>query len=464
MQYPLVILALLFSLGILLENLIKLAFHWLYFLACIFLAAYFLRPFEKFHAISFCFLTVLCGAILLQNASFLAFNHISRLTYYKSDNLVSLQGRVESPPEINNNRTVFVLRAQEVSFKAKKIFCCGKVLIRSSTSSGLNYGENVILRGHLSRLFSFGKNRDSYNKFLNRQGIYCQLFVLPKSKIEKLRQNTAFSLRKFSLELKTRLERIIFRHCSQLSAAIVDAMVLGEKKYIPDRVYNAMIKTGTVHILVVSGFNVGIVGFLLFLLLKLGKVPRKIRILLTCVLLIIYCFITGASNPVMRATIMGIIFLLSYLVRRDADIYSSCAIAAIAILAINPSQLFDIGFQLSFLSVICIVYISPKLKSILRLESIRIKPFRFLLEGFIVSLSAWLGTAGLIWYYFRIFSPVAVIANILVVPLATLITLCGLSIICASVISPLLAQLFVPATEVFVSLLLRVNLYFANLF
>ncbi|MDD4899446.1 MAG: ComEC family competence protein, partial [Candidatus Omnitrophica bacterium] len=370
MQYPLVILALFFSLGVLLGNLIKLTFPWLYFFTCSFLAAYFLPPIKKIQVVLFCSLIMLCGAVMMRNASSLAANHISRFTYYKSENVVTLQGRIESPPEIKNSRTIFVLRAQEVGFKKEKIYCCGKILIRASAPLEVNYGDNVILRGRLCRLFSFGKNWDSYNKFLNRQGIYCQLFILPKSKIEKLRQNTVFSLKKISLELKTGLEKIIFRHCSQLSAAIVDAMVLGEKNYVPDRVYNTMIKTGTVHILVVSGFNVGIVGFLLFLLLKLGKVPRKPRILLTCVLLILYCFITGASNPVVRATIMGIIFLLSYLAERDADIYSSCAIAAIVILAINPSQLFDIGFQLSFLSVISIVYISPKLKSLFRLESV----------------------------------------------------------------------------------------------
>ena len=76
----------------------------------------------------------------------------------------------------------------------------------------------------------------------------------------------------------------------------------------------------------------------------------------------LYCLMTGATNPVLRATLMAVVFLLAYFLKRDADIYNSLSLAAIFILSFNPLQLFDIGFQLSFASVLAIVLIYFNLK------------------------------------------------------------------------------------------------------
>ncbi len=166
---------------------------------------------------------------------------------------------------------------------------------------------------------------------------------------------------------------------------------------------------------------------------------------------------TGASTPVLRATVMAIVLMSAYLVKREADIYNSCAVALIFILVINPRQLFDIGFQLSFVSVISIVYLYPKLKSFLSPSVLKIKYIRFLVEGCLVSLSAWLGTMSLIAYYFRIVSPVTVLANMIIVPLASLITLCGFSLIVMEFICPILAPFFAYSSEFAVALLLNIN-------
>jgi competence protein ComEC len=214
---------------------------------------------------------------------------------------------------------------------------------------------------------------------------------------------------------------------------------------------------------VVSGFNVGIVALIIALFLKLIRLPRRLRIYIGIICLLLYCLVTGASTPVMRATIMAIVFMLAYLVKREPDIYNSLAIAAALILTANPNQLFDVGFQLSFASVISIVYLYPKLKSLLRIESLKIKPLRSLLEACLVSFSAWLGTLGFIAYYFKIFSPVTVLANLLIVPQATLITLCGFSLIFAGLIFPAFAPAFASTSELAVIILLKINLLLLKL-
>jgi competence protein ComEC len=242
----------------------------------------------------------------------------------------------------------------------------------------------------------------------------------------------------------------------------MDAMVLGEKRNIPWFVNNAMMKTGTVHILVVSGFNVGIVSFIIILFLKLIRVPRRIRFVIAIPCLVIYCLMTGASTPVVRATVMAIVFMLGFLLKREPDIYNSLSVACLFILIFNPRQLFDIGFQLSFTSVFAIVSIYPRLKSYLGIESLKIKYLRLLIDGCLVSFSAWLGTMGFIAYYFKIFSPITVLANLLIVPLATLITLCGFSLVFMSLIFPALASSFASASELLVALLIKINAFLAR--
>jgi len=188
-----------------------------------------------------------------------------------------------------------------------------------------------------------------------------------------------------------------------------------------------------------------------------------VRIFLIIPFLIAYCLLTGASTPVLRATLMATVFLSAYLVKRDPDIYNSLSLAAITILLINPKELFNIGFQLSFISVVSIVYLYPKIRRLLRLERIRFRLVRFFGECLAVSLSAWLGTSGLVWHYFRIISPVAPLANIFTVPLASLITLSGFSLVIASLIFPATAAFFASGLEFFIAILLRLNTFLVGL-
>jgi len=206
-------------------------------------------------------------------------------------------------------------------------------------------------------------------------------------------------------------------------------MLLGEKKYIPPYITDAMVKSGTVHILVVSGFNVGIVTYVMLLLLKLTRLPKIYRFFSTACSLVSYCLITGASTPVVRATVMALVFVAAYWFRREPDLYHSCALAAMFILVINPRQLFDIGFQLSFSSVISIIYFTERIKRMLHLDSLSQPALKFITNSLLVSFSAWLGTMLLVAHYFKIFSPITVLANLFIASLATLITLLGFALV-----------------------------------
>jgi len=299
--------------------------------------------------------------------------------------------------------------------------------------------------------------------YLKEQGIYCIMRVDSGNMALAREADRGFSFTRFILSLKSKMLEIINKYMPPIPASVLEAMVLGEKKNIPRIIYDSMVKTGTVHILVVSGFNVGIVIFIVTLFLKLLRLPRRARFIVAIPCSIIYCLLTGASTPVVRATVMGIFFLAAYFIKREPDIYNSLSLAALFILSISPNQLFNIGFQLSFASVISIVYLYPKLKKAFRLDALKNRFLNFLAEGSAVSLSAWVGTSGFIAYYFRIISPVTILANLFIVPLATFITLCGICLIFAGLISPPLAPYFASTSELAVTLLVRLNLFLSSL-
>jgi competence protein ComEC len=240
-------------------------------------------------------------------------------------------------------------------------------------------------------------------------------------------------------------------------------MVLGEKKNIPRHIMQAMVRTGTVHILVVSGFNVGVVAFAAMLVLKIFRLPRSPRFIIVILLLVVYCLATGASTPVVRATVMAAIMLTACLCHRQPDVWNALCLAAMSILLASPSQLFDIGFQLSFSSVIAILWLYPKIRTQLAVAQWRHRGLRFCVDNYLVSLSAWLGTCGCIAYSFKIFSPVTVVANIFIVPLASLITLCGVSLLAAAGVFPYICPAIGRTCELLIFALISINNFFLSL-
>jgi competence protein ComEC len=243
----------------------------------------------------------------------------------------------------------------------------------------------------------------------------------------------------------------------------MEAMLLGDKGGIPRSVYKDMIKSGTVHILVVSGFNVGIVAGILALILKVMRVNRMARLAVIAPALVLYCVMTGASPPVVRATVMGLFFLFSWYVRRDPGIFQALGLSAFAILAFNPQQIYDASFQLSFVAVLAICSLSPRIEKLVRADKLTARAARWAAGLAIVSLSAWAGTAVFIGYYFRIIAPVTVLANIFIPAIASGITLCGAGLVAVEFLCPCFASSFASVCEALIVFLLWINGLFIRL-
>ncbi|MDD5079437.1 MAG: ComEC/Rec2 family competence protein [Candidatus Omnitrophica bacterium] len=414
-------------------------------------------------------LLVFCsGSASYANSRVLPASHIRWLGYKARDNICQVKGYIVDQPVFRDGKTSFMLASREFCLDRSKRNCCGKLIVNINGEKFLNCGDILLLSGRLVRPF-FGagsgpsRRKRGYADYLYDQGVYLLMKVDNPIRAIVLGQNKASLLKRFSFRLKQGIERVIYKRLSPAAAGIIDAMVLGEKKGVPPLIYRSMMKSGTVHILVVSGFNVGIVIVLIFSGLKIFRISRNIRFYLALPLMLVYCLMTGASNPVVRATIMALVLGFAYYLRREADIYNACAAAALLILVIEPRELFDIGFQLSFVSVIALVYLYPVLKRMLNMEKLKARVAACFIDSFLVSFSAWICTAGFIAYYFGMVSPVTVLANLVIVPLAGLITLLGFSLVVTNWLSAWLCASLVPVAELAVNLLIQVNFLLISL-
>ena len=451
-------LVIFYALGIAGASLIRLEF-WIIALTAVitFVLATLAVKRPPFGLILILLLALLTGCLNQKNSFKLSRCHIRNLVNIDRNAIYRVSGFIYIDPESKRSHPWYILRAQELQANQLRYKCCGELLVRISFPQELNYGDNLTLTGKLKKLpLSMGLKQKGRNYFAS-QGVYVGMLIQDPRQIRFERKSKGLKLLRASFRLRSYLERIIQKPLLPLPASILSAMILGQKRHLPWLVKNYMQQSGTVHILVVSGFNVSIVAFLANLLLKILRFKRKIRVILMAFCLVIYCLVTGASNPVVRATVMGLVFLAAYFLKREPDLYNSLFCAALFILIFRPGQLFDLGFQLSFASVLAIAYLYPKFKRLIRLEQCKNKILKFIAEGCLVSFSAWLGTLGIIAWNFRIFTPVTVLANMLIVPLATLITLCGFAMLLAGLISPGLAYLFSLPISMFITLLLNIN-------
>lgn len=458
MKYPLSGLCIAFCLGIISGAYLKIPVLIICLFAFLSLISgvIFVKQNAKFNFFIICAVFFLSGA-LLKNSQILPRCHIAEFIPSKGES-VFLIGVIESDPIYQDAKASFILKAEKLEINGTWLKTCGKVLVKVFEKNYYFYGDRLFLKGKLYRPFSFSQSGFDYKSYLKHQGIYCILSVKKGNIVKQLDRNAGNPLKSFSYRIKHRLKEVIIKNLSGFSAGILNALILGDRQDLSPYFLDILMKLGTVHIIAISGFNVGIVAFIIILILKIIKIPRKPRYFLTILLLIVYCILTGSSAPVVRATVMATIFLCAYFFEREVAIYNSLSLATLIILGINPWQLFEISFQLSFLSVVSIVWLAPKINSIFPEKLNKIPWLRFLILTFSVSVAAWIGLLPLIAYYFKTFTTIAVLANMIIVPYSAIITTTGFSFTLAGILIPSLAPIFAAINELLILILFKIHI------
>ena len=409
---PLGIIALVYAAGILLARFTDIPF--IVFIIAAFLVFLPLIAFSKTEKIFIVLLLItilFLGSAALRNSESLSFNHISNFTP-KKGKIVSIEGIIVSDPVKKARSTSFVLKTQKLN---NKINVSGKVLARVFKENNFHYGDKLVMFGKLYAppYFYIAKSLN-YRGYLAKRGIYTMFSVGKNLNIELIGRNKANPVKAFLFFTRQRMKQLIQDYMPGLFGSVLNAIILGERENLSKDLRLLLARSGTIHIIAISGLHVGIVSLIILMVLKAVRIPRKAALIIMGVILVMYCILTGARTPVVRVTIMAIIVFFGYIIDRETNIFNTLSAAALLILLFNPQALFSISFQFSFISILSILLISPKIKNILFKNEKH--SFYFLASLFSGSLAAWIGLLPLVAYYFNIISPIAILANMVVVP------------------------------------------------
>ena len=220
-----------------------------------------------------------------------------------------------------------------------------------------HYGDRLRFSAKLKRPRNFrNPGAFDYQGYLADRGIA----ALGTAKIENVERLSGFTGSRIAF-WRSRLHRGVIAKVHELwpprEATLIDAMVIGEEAFIDRDTRTDFQRSGTYHVLVVSGMNVSIVAFVVFWTLRrlrLGQIPATVLTILFCMS---YAFITEVGAPVWRATLMCAVYLTTRLLYRDRATVNAIGAAALAILILDPRQLFTASFQMTFVCVLIVAAI-----------------------------------------------------------------------------------------------------------
>jgi competence protein ComEC len=378
--------------------------------------------------------------------------------YYRNKPVL-LKGTVRSSVDekraANAKKKTFTLDVHQVRANWGWEDQTGKILVDVFRDLDISYGDSLQLEGTLHRPYNFANETNfSYRDYLQHRGIYFILSVKKDSNIAILARNKGNYLKSASLRLRKRLGNILSGNLSNNESGIMKAILLGDRSAVSKPVRELFVQTGTAHILAISGLHIGVVAAIFLMLMKLIPAGGKWQSAGVIGLLIGYAFLTGGRPSVVRATIMMIVFLAGFIIEKERDTLNTLFLAAMIILIYNPLNLFDVGFQLSFVCILSIILLndrSRQKRTPLPLGERNTgydRLIQFVLRSMAVSTAVWFGVAGFIAYYFNIVTPVTIFANLAVVPLISVIVTLGFGLLITGMILPSWAFLFAGCLKV----------------
>ena len=236
-------------------------------------------------------------------------------------------------------------------------------------------------------------------------------------------------------------------------------LVLGGSGRITRDLRDLFSRAGVLHILAVSGLHVGFVCIFVGTLLFFAPISVRIKFLIIMLILILYAGITGFRPSVCRATVMAFLFGLSLMLQRNVEGIHIVNITAIIFLLIHPLILFDVGAQLSFAAVYGIFFLYPLLNNHL-IRKVKRRLYKYILAPMAVSFSAQLFVSPLLIYYFHRLPTLAVISNLIIVPIASIVIFLLFLCIITGTFSFMLAEIMsIPVNLLLTSLVTIAKLF-----
>ena len=387
----------------------------------------------------------------------LSFLIIFGALYYQGDNEQFSRNKIPFNERISFsgfiiNQPVVKISSQEFYLQLSLPYK-GNVLVKTSLYPRFNYGSELELSGVIKKPEPAG-----YADYLAKEGISGNT-AFPE--INLIGENGGSVVKNVLFKIKNKVVGVFQEILPQKEGAFLTGLILGGRSEFSDEFKKAMSLSGTTHLVALSGYNITIIiwammGFLTYFF------RRRLSFFIALFVIFGFVIMTGAESSVVRAAIMGVLVLFSREIGRLYDFRNAIVLAALAMVLENPKVLvFDVGFQLSFLAILGIVYLRPVLQKLLRFKD---DPgFLSWRDNFLTTTSAQLAVMPLLISNFGAFSPVSLLANILILELIPLTMAFGFLIVAGSFLSYYFALVLGWFVWVFLKLEISLIEFFAEI-
>lgn len=313
---------------------------------------------------------------------------------------ITEEGVVISNPTLNEGVREFHLKIKNEKEST--------VLVKSRKYPEVEYGDELFIQGSVEKV----EGSSGYDKFLYKNGI-TGLVYFPE-KIEVVGTKKANKIKQFLYDLRNRSTIVFQKTLSPLQSSFINGLTLGGYSGFSEEFRDDMKKSGTTHLVALSGYNISVLvwvcmAFFLYFFRK------KTSIIITLLIIAGFVVMTGAEASVIRAAIMGGLIVIASYFGRFYDLKNALAFAALLMVLFNPKVLvFDVGFQLSFLALLGIVYIKPFIDRFLGFET---QGFMAWKENLTVTTAAQMAVFPLLMIRFEYFSLSSLFANVAILEL-----------------------------------------------
>ena len=374
--------------------------------------------------------------------------------------VVTANGYVVTEPKIaSSGFATFLLKLKSIEFEGRKQSAHAVWQVRWKGTS--EFGDELKLFG-IAEVIPRPRNPGEFDMraYLARHDVCRMLFVRYAEDGALIRHGGGNPILRLAQKSRSWMQNALCRGLENSPEVqnFLSGIALGLRHQTPEDIEEPFQQTGTLHLFAVAGLHVGIVATLLWMLAMIARLSRKWAAALIIPLLLFYAAVTGLHISSVRAAVMSSILLGGLFFERKVFVLNSLAAAAFFLLCWNTNELFSTGFQLSFAVVGAIILFADPFAGFLQRwtapdpflpRSLMRDPQRWMHAGFEwvcdgtgVSLAAWLGSLPLVLWYFYIVTPISLVANLIVVPIAFFILAIALLSLLSAPLLPALAVIF----------------------
>jgi competence protein ComEC len=275
-----------------------------------------------------------------------------------AESRIGLVGTIVREPDEREKNTLVTLGDISLGIAGDGDLVSGRILIRAPRYPHLLYGDRVAVSGILKVPEPFetdGGRQFDYPAYLAKDGIH---FVMNSPRIERIGVGQGSAILATLIEFKQSFLSRIRRFIPAPEEGLLAGIIFGEQGGINKTLSDDFRKSGLVHVVVLSGYNLSVVAD--WIMKAVAFLPRIAGLSLGAFGIVVYTLMAGASATAVRASLMALLVILAQGTRRKYDVTRALIIAGLMMVCANPKVLvFDRSFQLSFLATIAVIYVAP---------------------------------------------------------------------------------------------------------